>query len=131
MSRETFKAYFSSIERQLSEVAGAEVKSFKALILSSERANLRLRIRFNNRELLAVSEALLIISSKISQIDYRYHFQDEHNKLIFRYDSTRHFPDIETFPHHKHLPTTVIPTEKPNFFDVLEEAVSVINQKER
>nr|WP_253881088.1 MULTISPECIES: DUF6516 family protein [Microcystis] len=38
-------------------------------------------------------------------LDYRYHFQDEQNNLVFRYDSTPHFPNLSTFPHHKHLST--------------------------
>ena len=51
--------------------------------------------------------------------------------LIFRYDSTHHFPDIETFPYHKHLPTTVVSTEKPDFFGVLDEAIALLNSEDQ
>ena len=131
MSRRAFEAYFDSIERRLDALKGADVESFNTTILSPERANLRLRIRFDGKQLLAVSEALVILGKKISQIDYRYHLQDENHQLIFRYDSTHHFPNIETFPHHKHLPTAVVPTEKPDFFGVLDEAIATIKSEEQ
>lgn len=44
--------------------------------------------------------------------------------VIFRYDSTPHFPDLATFPHHKHLPDTVISAERPEIVDVLAEAAT-------
>jgi hypothetical protein len=56
----------------------------------------------------------LVVDDRITPIDYRYHFQDENNKVIFRYDSTPHFPDLSTFPHHKHLTDTVIAADQPN-----------------
>lgn len=131
MSHKAFEAYFDSIEQRLDTLQNADTESFNTTFLSPERANLRLRIRFDSKHLLAVSEALAIFGKRVSQIDYRYHLQDEHNQLIFRYDSTRHFPDIETFPHHKHLPTTVVPTEKPDFFCVLEEAIALLSSEDR
>jgi hypothetical protein len=33
---------------------------------------------------------------------YAYHYQRPDGTLIFRYDNTTHFPDLPTFPHHKH-----------------------------
>ncbi|MEH1781392.1 MAG: DUF6516 family protein [Nostoc sp.] len=78
------------------------VEEYSAVILTTERANLRIRIRFALKYLLAVSEALVIVDNHITYIDYRYHFQDEQNSLIFRYDSTPHFPNLPSFPHHKH-----------------------------
>ncbi|KPQ32821.1 MAG: hypothetical protein HLUCCA11_20500 [Phormidesmis priestleyi Ana] len=126
MSRNALKDYFDAVEQQLSATPNAYVEQFSAVILTSERANLKLRVRFSGRYLLAISEALIVIDKRISQIDYRYHFQDEKNQLIFRYDSTPHFPDISTFPHHKHLSETVVATDKPDIFRVLEEAIALV-----
>jgi len=58
-------------------------------------------------------------------LDYRYHCQDEQNRLIFRYDSTPHFPDLPSFPHHKHLQDEVIASQKPDIYQVLQEAANV------
>ena len=58
---------------------------------------------------------------RLAFLDYRFHFQDEDNRLIFRYDSTPHFPELPSFPHHKHLPDAVISSNKPGVRQVLEE----------
>ncbi len=54
------------------------------------------------------------------------HFQDEKNSLIFRYDSTPHFPNLPNFPHHKHLPDKVISSQKPEIAQVLKEATYIL-----
>ncbi len=122
MSREALNAYFDEIEQRLLTLPNKYVELFDAVILTSERANLKLRVRFKGKYLLAISEALIVIEDRISQIDYRYHFQDEKNELILRYDSTPHFPDLPSFPHHKHLPDAVIAVAKPDIVQVLQEA---------
>ncbi len=33
---------------------------------------------------------------------YSYHYQDYKNNLIFRCDNAAHWPNIATFPYHKH-----------------------------
>lgn len=38
------------------------------------------------------------------------------------YDSTPHFPNLSSFPHHKHLPNDVIAVDKPELVEVLREA---------
>jgi hypothetical protein len=59
-------------------------------------------------------------------LDYRYHCQDGKNSLVFRYDNTPHFPDLVSFPHHKHLPRDVSACEKPGISDVLQEVIDFI-----
>jgi hypothetical protein len=122
MSRELLFAYFEDIERHLLAEPNVYVEQFLATILSSERANLKIKARFQAKYLLAVSEALLVVRGQMTQLDYRYHFQDETNQLIFRYDSTPHFPDLASFPHHKHLPDRVVAVAKPALAEVLREA---------
>jgi len=121
MSRKIIQNYLNEIEQLLLNCPNAHVEKYSAVILTNERANLRLRIRFKLRYLLAVSEALVVENDQIASIDYRYHFQDEENSLIFRYDSTPHFPDLPSFPHHKHLPDNVIACEKLHLTTVLQE----------
>ena len=52
---------------------------------------------------------------------YVYHYQDENDNRIFRYDNTEHFPDLPNFPHHKHTPTNVVASSAPTLEDVLKE----------
>ena len=130
MSRDILSVYIDDIEQQLLALSNIYVEVFSVNILTEKRANLKLRIRFQGKYLLAISEAILIINGQITQIDYRYHFQDENNEVIFRYDSTPHFPDLPTFPHHKHLPDTVIAATKPDIRQVFQEASSILETAE-
>jgi hypothetical protein len=42
--------------------------------------------------------------------------------LVFRYDSALHFPDLPSFPHHKHLRASTVESVGPESSDVLAEA---------
>lgn len=126
MPRNILRDYFDEIEQLLLNGRNTYVEQFSAIILNPERANLRLRVRFELKYLLAVSEALIVVDDRVSPIDYRYHFQDDQNNLIFRYDSTPHFPDLVSFPHHKHLPNEVIACENPDLEQVLQEVMEIV-----
>jgi len=52
---------------------------------------------------------------------YVYHYQDENNKRIVRYDNTVHFPHLSNFPHHKHTPKNVVASSAPTLKEVLKE----------
>ncbi len=126
MSRKLIQAYLDETEQLVLNWSNAYIEEYSAVILTTERANLRIRIRFAIRYLLAVSEVFVVVDNQIKYIDYRYHFQDEQNSLIFRYDSTPHFPNLPSFPHHKHLFDDVIACEKPHIADVLQEVMELL-----
>ena len=130
MSRDLLLNYFDHVEARLSQYPAFYVQQFQGTLLTPSRANLRLRVRANQVYLLAVSEAILVIEGQIIYLDYRYHFQDGENQLIFRYDSTPHFPDLETFPHHKHLRDEVIASQKPYLSDVLQEVATFLDKSQ-
>ncbi|MFN5725694.1 MAG: toxin TumE, partial [Pseudanabaena sp.] len=88
MSPKILQDYFDEIDQLLRNSANIYVEEFKVSSLTSERANLRLKVRFAFKYLLAVSEIIVVVDNQIEYIDYRYHFQDAQNNLIFRYDST-------------------------------------------
>ena len=114
----------ASTEQAVRECPDAYVEHYLEEVLTPERVNLRIRIRFNNGHLLEMSEAIVVDGEDLEFLDYRYHCQDKNNDLIFRYDSTPHFPEISTFPHHKHLPDDVIASAKPDLEQVIREAVT-------
>ena len=126
MSHRNFLDYFEQIDTLLGSYPDAYTEQYNATILSDRRANLKLRLRFYFKYLLSISEALVIVEDQITAIDYRYHFQDEQNNLIFRYDNTPHFPDLSSFPHHKHLPNQVIASEQPNIAIALQNVTDFL-----
>ena len=52
--------------------------------------------------------------------------QDARDLLIFRYDNTRHFPALPTFPHHKHTPEGVVPVSEPDLQMIVAEVLDLI-----
>ncbi|CAK0775155.1 conserved hypothetical protein [Gammaproteobacteria bacterium] len=117
--------YLMAVERALTLMPGIYVEYYVEEILTSDRANLRIRLRFANGYLLEINEAIIIKGGKLVTLDYRYHCQDSRNRLIFRYDNAPHFPDLPSFPHHKHLANGTIATKKPTVFPVLKESQDV------
>ena len=122
MLRSVISDYLSRAERAVLQCPDAYVEQYLEEVLTPERVNLRIRIRFVIGHLLEISEAIITDNSHLDFLDYRFHFQDESNRMVFRYDSTPHFPNLQSFPHHKHLPNAVIKSDKPSVDQVLMEA---------
>ncbi len=118
--------YLAQVEQAIQQCRNVDIERYEEEIFNSKRANLRLRLRFNGTYLLEINEAIIVTDDRLEFLDYRYHFQDESNQLIFRYDSTPHFPNLPNFPHHKHLPDDIIASEKPEITQVLKEATESI-----
>ena len=122
MLHEILSDYLEKVTQAILKCSDAYVERYVEEILTPERVNLRIRLRFDQGHLLEINEAVVVEDNSLVSLDYRYHCQDENNRLIFRYDSTPHFPDLSSFPHHKHLPDTVIPSDKPDIDKIIKEA---------
>ena len=72
MSHRNFLDYFEQIDTLLESYPDAYAEQYNATILSDQRANLKLRLRFYFKYLLSISEALVIVDDQITAIDYRY-----------------------------------------------------------
>ncbi len=57
----------------------------------------KLKIVFQNQSILFAREYM-----DESERNYSFHWQDQHDALIMRWDNAPHHKSIETFPHHKH-----------------------------
>jgi hypothetical protein len=117
--------YLEEIEAEIKKLEDAYVERYEEEILSSNRINLRIRVRFKTGDLFELNEAVIVEADQLERLNYRYHFQDKQNNLIFRYDNTPHFPDLENFPHHKHLSDNIISSQEPSVLEVIEEVVKL------
>lgn len=118
-------SYLDGVEQAILSCQSVYVERYTEEILTPERVNLRIRIRFEQGHLLEINEAV-VVEDELVTLDYRYHFQDQQNCLIFRYDNTPHFPTLVTFPHHKHLPDAVIACDRPSIVQVIEEVMVIL-----
>ena len=121
--------YLSDLEKAIRGLIDAYIERYEEEVLTSDRINVRIRIRMANESLLEVNEAVVADGNRIRHLGYRYHLQDGKNNLIFRYDNTPHFPELPSYPHHKHLPDKVHESEEPDLLKVLNEATSLGMEK--
>lgn len=63
---------------------------------------------------------------EFKKIAYSYHYQEANKNLIFRYDNAEHYPELENFPHHKHIGDKVFSAEEVSLNDVLEIIIDLI-----
>jgi len=117
-----FVEYFRQVQTVIGQLHDAYIEVYEEELLATTRANLRIRVRFLNQSLLEVNEAIILEKGKINHLGYRYHLQDKDNKLIFRYDNTPHYPDLQYFPEHKHISNDVLPIQRPAIADVSKES---------
>ena len=129
MPHERLSDYLQKVERAILKCVDAYVEKYTEEIITPERANLRIRVRFEKGYLLEINEAVLAQEGQLVFLDYRYHCQDKQNQLVFRYDNTPHFPGLDSYPHHKHLQNVVVPTGKPDIENVVKEVLVVATDR--
>jgi hypothetical protein len=125
MLHDILSRYLESIEAVVREINDAYIERYEEEILAFNRINLRIRVRFKSGYLFELNEAAIVEVDQFRRLNYRYHFQNSQNNLVFRYDNTPHFPDLESFPHHKHLSNDVVSSDEPSVIRVIEEAIQL------
>ena len=86
--------YLNDVESAVQGLKDAYIEFYEEEIIASDRINLRIPLRFSSGYLLELNESV-VAEGEIKHLGYRYHFQDEQNNLVFRYDNTPHFRDLE------------------------------------
>ena len=128
--RDTLEGYLNRIEDTVFSCPNASVERYAEDAISDERVNLHIRLRMNQGHLLEIREAILLEDdSSLNILAYSYHFQDINNVMIFRYDNTPHYQNLETFPDHKHSLDAVLVSSKPTVQHVIREAMTAMSQE--
>jgi len=103
------------------EIEIEELFVFDRSTASGRTSEFYARLRFWDRSLLHVEEALVTRRLGIFKIRYSYHYQRADGTLVFRYDNAPHHPELPDFPYHVHIGDRVEPAEPPDLHDVLRE----------
>ena len=79
-------------------------------------------LRFYDGSRLSVVEELVTTEKQdFDRVNYKFHYQNMTGNLVFRYDNAPHYPDLPTFPAHKHIGDAVFDAESPDLNEVLAE----------
>ena len=62
----------------------------------------RYRVLLANGDLIEMTERAIEVQGSLEVSKYRHHWQDQHGRLIKRWDNAPHYRAIDTFPHHLH-----------------------------
>ncbi len=57
------------------------------------------------------------------KLSYSFHYQDNENNLILRYDNAKHKPDLG-YTNHKHIKDIIVPATIPDIEQVILEIIS-------
>lgn len=123
--------YFESLKRS--------IQQNRAIVFTEEpviaqafdhnRGLFRARVSFWDSSFLTIDE---VIDTKLGypeilRYSYTYLKGSEH---IFRYDNAPHYPELPTFPHHKHVGPNEIPqaSQKPTLNQVFKEIEDLLNE---
>jgi hypothetical protein len=119
------EAYFLQVEAIIKTFANIRFISLTKKFYNTNQGYISGSIIFENDHRLDFVEVKnMDIKAKIK---YRYHYMDERQVMVFRYDNAPHHAEINTFPHHKHEVEGVKASSEPTLTDVLLE----IAQKQR
>lgn len=113
--------YLDRLENTLRSRQELDVMHMRSRIFG-ELGFFHAEVHFYDRSRLFVTEeSVQVVGRQIIRQEYTFHYQAADSTLIFRYDNSPHYPDLATFPHHKHLPRGVVESEPPDLTDVLNE----------
>ena len=113
------ETYFLNLENTLAEFSNGCCVSITKKIYNSKQGYINGSIIFENNHRLDFVE--VVNTDKQSKIKYRYHYMNQNQDMIFRYDNAPHHSEIATFPHHKHEIEIIKPSIEPTLYDVLIE----------
>ena len=122
--------YFEAIKDRL--FIAAFVAEFKIIkqVERSKNGHLRARVTFTDHSRLEFSEFVAQNAvDEIQVVTYSYHWSDENDALICRWDNTPHFPHLDNAPHHIHRSAAeVFPGQPVDIFSVLDEIEALLKQ---
>ena len=115
--------YFETIKERLLIVSFVADFKISKQVDRSKNGHFRARVTFTDNSQLEFSEFVeQNADDEIQVVTYSYHWSDENDNIIRRWDNTPHFPKLKNFPHHVHVKEDDVISGKPiDIFGVLDE----------
>jgi hypothetical protein len=101
------------------------ITSFELLFQETRSDLSKTKIKLSLKDSPVIFLREIIISNVL--LDYSYHWQNEQGELIIRWDNAAHYPNITTYPHHKHVGSEHI--IEPSYEQNLEHVLAFIKSQ--
>ena len=82
-----------------------------------------INIHFKDDSQLFIKEILIQGKRK-----YPYHWQDRDGNIICRWDNAPDWPNVDTFPHHKHLQNELLPSYETDTKDIFNKIKGIFEK---
>jgi len=120
--------YFDKVKNEIDNYSHIiENYELKQKVYSEERGFIEGELSFADYSRLNFAEVK--DTDQTGKIKYHHHYMDNNDNMVFRYDNAKHYKDIKTFPHHKHLPNKIAESSELEINDVLAEIEATIIKK--
>lgn len=116
--------FLSELKRYDKYIASYHISQFER---NGNNLRFRIMIRFKDSSRLFIKEILIDGVKR----KYGYQWINKNNELICRWDNAPDWPDIQTFPHHKHVGSehNVIPSENIEFATIMKELICIMQKR--
>lgn len=122
--------YFSTIRTELHRSSIIASLLIEEDIRTALDGYILVRVMFLDSSVLSYREYASIDKSAVNRFSYSYHYF-KNDVLFFRYDNAPHFPNLHTFPHHKHNSDgTVATTAPPTISEILAEIKDIVSSRQ-
>ena len=111
--------YFAQLEGVIKEFSNVRFVTLTKKIYNISQGYISGSIIFENNHRLDFVEVKNV--DGLNKIKYRYHYMNEEQVMIFRYDNGPHHANVSTFPHHKHDGEIIRESGEPILEQVLLE----------
>ena len=95
--------YLDHLEQVLLENEAVSGYSLVRREVTPAEGKIRIRVRLMDGGLLELFEHVAANGEQIARRRYAYHWQDAQGRLIRRWDSAPHYPQLPYAPHHVHM----------------------------
>ncbi len=120
-----FNSYQSELEAIVNNCNDVIKNSFEYTKFDDFSGYIKGQILFRNGTLIFREVISLKDNPHCRKKKYSYHFMNEQNELIFRYDNSIHPESLNIPVSHKHIGTKVIETHEPQLFEIIKEIIKI------
>lgn len=97
------REYFRQVQEAILKAAHVVQSNLDFDEVSQHECYIKGTLTLNGGNELHIAE-YVVTEPAIQRLKYRYHFQNTKSELVIRWDNAPHHPEINTHPHHAHLP---------------------------
>ena len=121
----TVQEYFDTLQRDLADRTVILKQALRWRDSGTGTGFIEGHLDLAQRHQLHVAEYVLV-DPVFSRRKYRFHLQNSSLELVRRWDNAPHHPNLQTFPHHSHMPDGEVVASPPMDLPRVLDAVAML-----